>query len=197
VGGISAVSQAGPGRRRFEVIQQKIDQEIEVRKARVNPTGTMRPGILWCLENLSNPKLIAGIIEEPIEDVQAYVQHKAQEELRKKASSFLKRAMSLPLRPGLEDEFQRILAINVDTDHPEWVSGARIVEGLLEIAEALAGGEKSEKIAVVCDRVSSRLTPQKMLIVLGWLENYVQEGKEFVGWLRWYKEERRRLEEQK
>jgi hypothetical protein len=191
------VSEVGPSKRRIETIQQKIEKEIAARKARANPTGTMRPGVLWCLENLSNPKLIAGIIDEPFEDVEAYVQYKSHEQLKSKLSSVLKRAMSLPVKPGLEDEFQRVIAINLDSTHPDWISGAKIVEGLLEIAEALVSGEKSEKIAIIHDRVSSRLTPQKMLIVLGWLENYIQEGKEFVGWLKWYKEERRRLEEQK
>jgi len=191
------VGEVGPSKKRFEEIQQKIEEEIEIRKARVNPTGTMRPGVLWCLENLSNPKLIAGIIEEPVADVEAYVPYKSLEKLRRKLPSFLKRAMSLPLRAGLADDFQQILAVNLDANYPEWTSGAKIVEGLLEIAEAITAGEKSEKIAAICDRVSSRLTPQKMSILLGWLENYVVEGKEFVGWLRWYREERRRLGEQK
>lgn len=191
------MSEVGPGRRRFETIQQKIEKEIAARKARGNPMEAMRPGVLWCLENLFNPKLIAGVIEEPLRDVEAYIQHKSHEQLKNKLPSVLKRALSLPVKPGLEDEFQRVIAINLDVDHPEWISGAKIVEGLLEIAEALAAGEKSEKIAAIHDRVSSRLTPQKMLIVLGWLENYIREGKEFVGWLKWYKEERRRIEEQK
>jgi hypothetical protein len=39
------------------------------------------------------------------------------------------------------------------------------------------------------------MSPQKMAIVFGWLETYVQEGKEFLGWYKWYREEQRRLAE--
>jgi hypothetical protein len=194
-GGEGLVNKAGLSEGRIEEIQKKIDDEIATRKARVDPTGATRPGVLSCLESLSHVKLIAAIIDEPVHEVEAYVQYKALEQLRKRLSSLLKRAMSLPVRPGLEDEFQRVLAINVDSDHPEWASGAKTVEALLEIAEALAAGENSEKVALICARVSTSITPQKMSIVLGWLENYIQEGKEFVGWLKWYREEQRRLAE--
>jgi hypothetical protein len=180
---------------RKTAIHGKIEEAIRVRKAKVDPTGIVRPGVLSCLETLSNPKLIAAIIDEPVQEVEAYVQWQAAEDLRGKLSSLLIRAMSLPIKPGLEDEFQRILAINVDAGDPDWISGAKTIEALLEIAEALVSGAASEKVAAICTRASTRISPQKMAIVLGWLETYVQEGKEFLGWLRWYKEEQRRLAE--
>jgi hypothetical protein len=180
---------------RKAVIQSKIEDAVRVRKAKVNPTGVVRPSVLSCLENLSNPKLIAAVIDEPVQDIEAYLQWKTAEDLRGKLSSLLIRAMSLPIKPGLEDEFQRILAINVDADDPDWISGAKTVEALLEIAEALVAGAASEKVATICTRAGTRITPQKMAIVFGWLENYIQEGKEFLGWLKWYKEEQRRLAE--
>jgi hypothetical protein len=193
--GEAVVTKVALSEGRIEEIQTKIDGEIAIRKARVNPTGATRPGVLSCLENLSHIRLIAAIIDEPVDEVEAFVQYKTLEQLKKKLSSLLKRAMSLPVRPGLEDEFQRVLAINLDSDHPEWASGARTVEALLEIAEALAAGENSEQVASICARVSTNMTPQTMSILFGWLENYVQEGKEFVGWLKWYREEQRRLAE--
>jgi hypothetical protein len=180
---------------RKKEIQSKIEEEIRVRKARVDPTGVARPSVLSCLENLSSPKLIAGIIDEPVCEVEAFVQWKQLEDLRTKLSLFLRRAMALPTKPGLEDEFSRVMALNLDANDPDWVSGARTVEALLEIAEAIVAGEASEKIATICARASGRLTPQKMAIVNGWLENYIGEGKEFLGWLKWYREEQRRLSE--
>lgn len=180
---------------RKKEIQAKIDREITIRKAKVDPTIITRPSVLSCLENLSNPKLIAGIIDEPISDVEAFVQYRSLEDLKGKLSSLLKRAMSLPVKPGLEDDFYRILALNCDPDDPQWVSGARAVEVLLEISEALVAGANSEKIADICARGYTRMSPQKMAIVFGWLETYVQEGKEFLGWYKWYREEQRRLAE--
>jgi hypothetical protein len=177
---------------RIQGIQGKIDEAIAARKARVDPTSATRRGVLYCLENLSNVRLIAAIIDEPLDEVEAFVQHRTQAQLKNKLSSLLKRAMSLPVKPGLKDEFQRILAINLDSDHPDWVSGAKTVEALLEIAEALAADENSENVALICTRVSGNMTPQKMLIVFGWLENYIEEGKEFLGWLKWYRKEQRR-----
>jgi hypothetical protein len=177
---------------RVQIIQGKIDKEIEARRVRSNPTGNVRQSVLSCLQNLSNPKLIAAIIDEPPEDIEAFVQFMSNEELKRKVPSLLMRATLLPVRPGFEIEFQRVLAVNVNVDDPDWVAGAKTVESLLEIGEALSGGESSEKVALIVGRISTNTTPQKMSIVLGWLENYVQEGKEFVAWLKWYKEEQRR-----
>lgn len=179
----------------IQAIQEKIDKAVEIRKGRLNPTGTTRPGILSCLENLSNVRLIAAIVDEPVEEVEAFVQHKTLDQLKKKLSSLLKRAMSLPVKLNLQDEFGQILAMNLDSGHPDWASGAKTVEVLLEIAEALTAGENSEQVAAICARVSARLTPATMSIVFGWLENYIEEGKEFVGWLKWYREEQKRVAE--
>jgi hypothetical protein len=180
---------------RKQEIQTKVDNEIRIRKAKVDPTIVTRPSVLSCLENLSNPRLIAAIIDEPLSDVEAFVQYRSLEDLKGKLSSLLKRAMSLPIKPGLEDEFSRILAVNCDPDDSQWVSGARAIEVLLEIAEALVVGASSEKIADICAKGYTKMSPQKMAIVFGWLENYIQEGKEFLGWYKWYREEQRRLAE--
>jgi hypothetical protein len=187
------VSQIVLSEERIQAIQNKINGAIAARKARLDPTGAIRRGVLYCLENLANVRLIAGIIDEPIDEVESFIQHRTQAQLKSKLSSLLKRAMSLPVKPGLQDEFQQVMAINLDGDHPDWVSGAKTVEALLEIAEALSANENSEKVALICARASANMTPQKMLIVFGWLENYIEEGKEFVGWLKWYREEQRRL----
>ncbi len=188
---MAVVREVDLSRERLRTIQEKIDREIAVRQARIDPTTASRPGVLYCLENLTNARLIAAVIDEAVQDVEAFIRYHNHEQLKKKLSSLLKRAMSLPIRTDLRDEFERVLAINLDSDHPDWVSGAETVEALLEIAEALAAGENSEKVAAICARVSGKVTPQKMSIVFGWLENYVQEGKEFVGWLKWYRKERR------
>ncbi len=156
---------------RIRAIQEKIDREIGIRRARVDPTSATRPGVLYCLENLTNPRLVAAIIDEPIEEVEEFVRYQSREQLKKKLSSLLKRAMSLPVKSELQDEFYRILAVNLDAGHSDWVSDAQTVEALLEIAEALAAGEKSEKVAAICSRVAAKMTPQKMQIVLGGLES--------------------------
>jgi hypothetical protein len=81
------------------------------------------------------------------------------------------------------------MVLNVDTEHPDWFSGAQTVEALLEIAESLSAREDSERITDIRERQSSQMTPHKMAIVLGWLETYIVEGKELAAWLKWYQEE--------
>jgi hypothetical protein len=175
----------------LNAIKKKIEEAIEVRRARINPADGVRPVFLSCLENLTNPKLIAAIIDEPVDMVQDYISHSSEERLKGKLTLLMKRALFLPINPGLEKEFEETLMVNIDPDQPDWVSGAETLEALLEIGEALAAQEHSEDIAVICDRLSNQMSPRRMSIAYGWLETYVQEGKSFVAWFNLYKAEKR------
>lgn len=177
-------------------IEKKLHNAIEARKAKLNPADHVKPVFLSCLENLTNPKLIAAIIDERLETVESYINYKSEERLRGRLDLLLARAKLLTVIPGMEKDFFQTMKVNVDTKHPEWISGAQIVEGLLEIAEALTSGTGSENVAQVCERFSNHITHRKMSIIFGWIETYVPEGKEFVAWLSWYREEQRQRTEQ-
>jgi hypothetical protein len=176
---------------KYQEIERRIDLEIETRKTRMNPAANVRPVFLSCLENLSNVRLIAGVLDEPVEVIEAFVAKKSEERFMIKLGMLQTRLQLLPVKPGLRREFEETTALNIDTNEPDWIAGAHMVEALLEIGEALAARAESELIARICDRMLTDMTARKTAIVFSWLEVYIPEGKEFVAWYKLYKEEQK------